>query len=77
MRDYYKLCEELLHNWRQKNVENIVNLLDEKLEYYETPTDKISTIKEIEKMCKWIEEQNTSDIDFNILCENNECCILK
>ena len=50
MRDYYKLCEELLDNWRQKNVENIVNLLDEKLEYYETPTDKISTIKETRKM---------------------------
>ena len=50
MIDYYKWCVELLNNWKQKNVENIVNLFDEKVEYYETPTDKISTIKEIGKM---------------------------
>ena len=24
MRDYYKWCVELLNNWKQKNVENIV-----------------------------------------------------
>ena len=31
----------------QKNVENIVNLFDENVEYYETPTEQINTIKEI------------------------------
>ena len=40
--------------------------------YYETPTEKINTIKEIRKMWEEIEEQNTSDIEFNILCENDE-----
>ena len=41
MRDYYKWCVELLNNWKQKNVENIVNLFNENVEYYETPTEKI------------------------------------
>ena len=76
MRDYYKWCVELLNNWKQKNVENIVNLFNENVEYYETPTEKINTIKEIRKMWEEIEEQNTSDIEFNILCENDECCIV-
>lgn len=76
MRDYYKWCVELLNNWKQKNVKNIVNLFDENVEYYETPTEKINTIKEIRKMWKEIEEQDTSDIEFNILCENGECCIV-
>ena len=60
----------------QKNVENIVNLFDENVEYYETPTEQINTIKEIRKMWEEIEEQNTSDIEFNILCKNDECCIV-
>lgn len=41
MRDYYKWCVELLNNGKQKNVENIVNLFNENVEYYETPTEKI------------------------------------
>ena len=54
MRDYYKWCVELLNNWKQKNVENIVNLFDENVEYYETPTEQINTIKEINnKMPKY------------------------
>ena len=76
MKDYYKWCVELLNNWKQKNVENIVNLFVENVEYYETPTEEINTIKEVRKMWKEIEEQDTSDIEFNILCKNDECCIV-
>lgn len=76
MRDYYKWCVELRNNWKQKNVDSIINLFDEKVEYYETPQEKIDTIKEIRKMWEEIKNQNTSDIEFNILCQNNESCIV-
>lgn len=46
------------------------------VEYYETPTEEINTIKEVRKMWEEIEEQDTSDIEFNILCKNDECCIV-
>ena len=48
MKGYYKWCKRLLNNWKQKNVEHIVNLFDENVEYYETPAEKINTINEIE-----------------------------
>ncbi len=76
MKDYHKWCEELLNNWKQKNIENIVNLFDENVEYYESPTEKIEDIKEIRKVWEEIKEQNMSNIEFNILCENNKCCIV-
>lgn len=76
IRDYYKWCMELLNNWKQKDIDKIINLFDKKVEYYETPTEKINTIKEIRKMWEEIEEQKTSDIEFNIICENDECCIV-
>ena len=76
MQKYYEWCIELLNNWKSKNIENIVNLFDEQVEYYETPKEKINTIKEIEKMGEEIKEQKTNNIEFNILCQNNECCIV-
>lgn len=76
MQKYYEWCIELLDNWKSKNIENIVNLFDEQVEYYETPKEKINTIKEIEKMWEEIKEQKTNNIEFNILCQNNECCIV-
>ena len=33
-----------------KNVENIVNLFDEKVEYDETPIEKVNTMNEIIKL---------------------------
>ena len=76
MQKYYEWCIELLNNWKSKKIENIVNLFDEQVEYYETPKEKINTIKEIEKMWEEIKEQKTNNIEFNILCQNNECCIV-
>ena len=42
----------------------------------ETREDSRKILKEIRKMWEEIEEQDTSDIEFNILCENDECCIV-
>ena len=73
--EYNQWCEELLDNWRKKEVDQIVNLFDENAIYYETPTTKINA-KEIRKMWEEIKEQNTSKIKFQILCENEKCCIV-
>lgn len=75
MIDYYKWCMKLKENWQAKNIDDIIQLFDENIEYYETPKVKVNTIEEIKLIWKEIEEQNTNDIDFKIICENNECCI--
>lgn len=76
MREYYKWCMELKENWKAKNVENIIQLFDEDVEYYETPKIKINGIEEIRSMWEEIKEQNTNDIAFDIVCENDDCCIV-
>ena len=30
MRDYYQWCQELLNNWKQKDIDKIIDLFDEK-----------------------------------------------
>ena len=65
MRDYYKWCVRLLNNWKQKNVDNIVNLFDEKVEYYETPKEKTNTMNEIRKMWEDIPLINEEDLIIN------------
>ncbi len=65
MRDYYKWCIELLNNWKQKNIDNIVNLFDESVEYYETPTEKINTMNEIRKM--WQEIKNKIQVILSLI----------
>lgn len=76
MRDYYKWCIELKDNWKLKNIDAIVNLFDERVEYYETPVMKIDNIKKIKTMWEEIKEQNTEDIQFEIICKSDECCIV-
>ena len=75
MKDYFKWCTELKENWKEKHVEKMIELFDEDVEYYETPKVKVDT-KNIQPIWEEIKEQNTSDISFDILCENDECCIV-
>lgn len=51
-------------------------MFDEDVEYYETPKIKINGIEEIRSMWEEIKEQNTNDIAFDIVCENDDCCIV-
>lgn len=75
MSNYYKWCMELKENWKTKNVKQIMQQFDENIEYYETPIMKVNGIKEIESMWEEIKEQNTRDVEFNIICQDDECCI--
>ena len=76
MDNYYNWCLNLKENWKAKNVQRVMELFDQKVEYYETHTTKINTMQEIQQMWEEIESQNTDNIEFNILCQNEECCIV-
>ena len=76
MRAYYNWCLKLIENWNSKDVDKIMELFNEDIEYYETPTMKINTIQERKEMWKEIESQNTDNIEFNIICQNENCCIV-
>ena len=76
MDNSYNWCLNLKENWKAKNVQRVMELFDQKVEYYETPTTKINTMQEIQQMWEEIESQNTDNIEFNILCQNEECCIV-
>lgn len=76
MDNYYNWCLNLKENWKAKNVQRVMELFDPKVKYYETPTTKINTMQEIQQMWEEIESQNTDNIEFNILCQDEECCIV-
>ena len=76
MKNYYDWCNKLRDNWELKNIEQILQLFDINVEYYETPTTKLENIKEIENSWEEIKEQNTDNISFKILCEDSKSCIV-
>lgn len=64
-------CYNLKQYWINKDIDNIINLFDEYVEYYETPNMKIEGINNIKEMWEEIKGQNTSNIDYKILCESD------
>ena len=75
MNNLEKWCSELLKYWQNKDVDNIVNLFDENVIYYENPKVKVDNIDSVRTMWEEINDQDTSHIEFNILCQNNNKCI--
>ena len=67
-------CENLKHYWQEKNISKIIELFDESVTYYEEPNNKI-TYNELINVWSEIKEQDTSNIDFNILMEEDNKCI--
>lgn len=67
-------CQKLLNFWQQKEIENIINLFDENVVYYEEPNNKI-TYNELINVWSEIKDQDTNNIEFKILVEDNNKCI--
>lgn len=77
MKDYYKWCLELKENWKIKDVEKVIQLFDENIEYYETPKVKIENLSEIKLLWEEIKKQsNKCDINFFIMSQNDESCVV-
>lgn len=75
MNNLEKWCNDLLKYWQNKDINNIINLFDVDVIYYETPKMKINGINNIRKIWKEIKDQNTSNIELNILCQSNNKCM--
>lgn len=71
MSNLEKWCCNLKQYWIDKDINNIISLFDEDVEYYESPNMKIVGINNIKKMWEEIKEQNTSNIEYRVLCESD------
>lgn len=70
-----KWCNDLRRFWEHKEIENIVSLFDENVIYYEMPKEKVNSIRDIRQMWEEIKEQNTDNIELDILCINGNKCV--
>lgn len=68
-------CNNLKKYWQEKKIEKIIDLFDENVIYYESPKIKVNSIAEVKEQWQDIKEQNTSNIEFKILCTENDKCI--
>lgn len=74
MQKHTKWCKNLKKYWQEKDINNIINLFDENVEYYETPNQKLSSSEELRMVWEEIKDQDTKNIEVKILCtENNKC----
>ncbi len=67
-------CESLKKYWQEKNINKILELFDESVTYYEEPNNTI-TYNELINVWSEIKEQDTTNIEFNILVEEENKCI--
>jgi len=70
-----KWCNNLREFWKNKQIDNIMDLFDRNVVYYETPKVRINSIDEIRKAWEEIKNQNTDDIELKVLCIDNKKCI--
>lgn len=65
-------CENLKKYWLNKDIDNIINLFYDKVEYYETPFQKISDLKYV-----WndIYNQEINDLKYRIMAIQNNIII--
>lgn len=69
-------CNLLKKYWEEKDINKIISLFSEDVIYYETPTEKLNSIKDVKTAWSEIKNQTTIDITYKILCtENNKCIV--
>lgn len=67
-------CQKLQKFWQQKEIDKIIELFSKDVIYYEEPNNKI-TYKELINVWSEIKNQNTNNLEFKILLEDNNKCI--
>ena len=75
MNNLEKWCSDLLKYWKNKDVDSIIGLFDKNVIYYENPKVKVDNIDSVRTMWEDIYDQDTSNIEFKVLCQNNNKCI--
>lgn len=76
MNKFNNWCSNLKNYWQEKNIEEILNLFSEEVEYYEDPHTKLTSFEEVQQVWEEIKNQNTINIEYKILCtENNKCIV--
>lgn len=75
MSKYINFCQNLKDFWQQKEIDKIIDLFSEEVVYYEEPNNKIA-YAELKDVWKEIKDQDTTNIEFNILLESTDKCIV-
>jgi len=74
MSNYQIWCQNLLDFWQQKEITKIVGLFSEDVIYYEEPNHQIS-YNDLEEVWTEIKNQDTTNLQFKILVEENNKCV--
>lgn len=75
MNNLEKWCEDLKKYWESKDIDNIINLFDENVIYYESPNEKLNSFEDVKNVWKEIKNQNTENIMMSIICKEQNKCI--
>ena len=70
--DINQWLENFKQNWKQKNVDKVLELFSPEVEYHETPTRKLETRQEIREEWEGICEQEDIEIETEIFSSTEE-----
>lgn len=74
MNNHKVWCQNLLSFWQQKEITKIIELFSEDVIYYEEPNNKIN-YNELADVWSEIQGQDTSNLQYKIIAEENNKCI--
>lgn len=67
-------CQKLQKFWQDKEITKIIELFDQNVIYYEEPNNQIN-YNELVTIWSEIKDQETTNLEFKILLEDNNKCI--